>query len=66
MTTVPTRRLDLLRQLADLDQEISAGESWLTAHRHECPETDQILQTLRNRRLTAERIVILLRRTAGD
>jgi hypothetical protein len=66
MTTVPTRQLGLLRQLAELDQEISAGELWLTANRRDSPETDLVQETLRDRRLTAERIVILLRRTAGD
>jgi hypothetical protein len=66
MTTVPKRRLGLLRKLAELDQEISAGELWLTANRRDCPEADLVQETLRDRRLTAERIVILLRRTAGD
>ncbi len=66
MTMIPPGRLRLIRKLADLDQEIAADECRLAANRGDSRNADLFQATLRDQRLAAERIVILLRRTDGD
>lgn len=64
--TIPPQRLQLIRKLANVDQEISAGESWLAANRGDAPGADLALNNLRDLRQSAERIVILLRGRSQD